>query len=133
MAEAQGSSSSVEDDNAAAMDGIYNNGRLSFRDNGGVMLPGSFSKAADLKPKRRSVGRSTCPDGDDIINLLHGSDPIKVELNRLENEVRDKDRELAEAHAEIKASKNAERLAEKAVEEVILTSQCSFLWTWQAP
>ncbi len=90
MAEAQGSSSSVEDDNAAAMDGIYNNGRLSFRDNGGVMLPGSFSKAADLKPKRRSVGRSTCPDGDDIINLLHGSDPIKVELNRLENEVRGK-------------------------------------------
>jgi hypothetical protein len=71
-----------------------------------------------LKPKRRSVGRSTCPDGDDIINLLHGSDPIKVELNRLENEVRDKERELAEAYAEIKASKNAERLAEKAVEEL---------------
>jgi len=45
----------------------------------------------------------------------------------------DKERELAEAYAEIKASKNAERLAEKAVEEVILTSQCSFLWTWQAP
>lgn len=27
-------------------------------------------------------------DGDEFINLLHGSDPVKVELNRLENEVR---------------------------------------------
>jgi hypothetical protein len=25
---------------------------------------------------------------DDIITLLHGSDPVRVELNRLENEVR---------------------------------------------
>ncbi|XP_058108265.1 uncharacterized protein LOC131251525 [Magnolia sinica] len=27
---------------------------------------------------------------DDLINLLHGSDPVRVELNRLENEVREK-------------------------------------------
>jgi hypothetical protein len=27
-------------------------------------------------------------DVDDIITLLHGSDPVRVELNRLENEVR---------------------------------------------
>lgn len=52
------------------------------------------------------------------MNLLHGSDPVKVELNRLENEVRDKDRELAEAQAEIKALRFSERLREKAVEEL---------------
>ena len=30
-------------------------------------------------------------DADEFMNLLHGSDPVKVELNRLENEVRDKE------------------------------------------
>ncbi|XP_076960191.1 microtubule-associated protein 70-1-like [Bidens hawaiensis] len=55
---------------------------------------------------------------DDVIHLLHGSDPVKVELNRLENEVRDKDRELSEAQAEIKALRLSERLREKAVEEL---------------
>ncbi|KAK6149055.1 hypothetical protein DH2020_016580 [Rehmannia glutinosa] len=53
---------------------------------------------------------------DDIITLLHGSDPVRVELTRLENE---KDRELGEAHAEIKALKFSERLKEKAVEEKV--------------
>ena len=38
-------------------------------------------------------------------------------------EVADKDRELGEAHAEIKALRLSERAREKAVEEV--TSQCS--------
>ncbi|EOY01108.1 Microtubule-associated proteins 70-2 isoform 2, partial [Theobroma cacao] len=38
--------------------------------------------------------------------------------NRLENEVRDKDRELGEAQAEIKALRMSERLREKAVEEL---------------
>ncbi|XP_071701671.1 microtubule-associated protein 70-2-like [Rutidosis leptorrhynchoides] len=52
------------------------------------------------------------------MNMLHGSDPVKVELNRLENEVRNKDRELNEAQAEIKALKLSERLREKAVEEL---------------
>jgi hypothetical protein len=86
---------SLEDDNAA-MDGIYNNGRQSSSsssslDNGGFLFSlGSFSKmAADSKPKRRSIGRA-CPESDEIMNLLHGSDPVKVELNRLENEVRGK-------------------------------------------
>lgn len=27
-------------------------------------------------------------DADDLLTLMHGSDPVKVELNRLENEVR---------------------------------------------
>jgi len=105
-------SGSVDHDNAA-MDGIYNNGRQSVFDNGGVPVSGSFSRAADSKPRRRSIGRSSFPESDDIITQLHGSDPVKVELNRLENEVRDKDRELAEAHSEIKALKQTERGAKK--------------------
>ncbi|KAG2318829.1 hypothetical protein Bca52824_012042 [Brassica carinata] len=55
---------------------------------------------------------------NEFITQLHGSDPVKVELNRLENEVRDKDRELGEAHAEIKALRLSERQREKAVEEL---------------
>ncbi|KAG6607602.1 Microtubule-associated protein 70-4, partial [Cucurbita argyrosperma subsp. sororia] len=42
---------------------------------------------------------------------------MKVELNRLENEVRDKNRELREAQARIMALKLSKRLREKAVEE----------------
>ncbi|KAK3155213.1 hypothetical protein QOZ80_2BG0200340 [Eleusine coracana subsp. coracana] len=57
-------------------------------------------------------------DGDELLTLMHGSDPVKVELNRLENEVRDKDRELGEAHAEIRALRLSERAREKAVEEL---------------
>ncbi|KAM5573155.1 hypothetical protein ABKV19_012935 [Rosa sericea] len=63
-------------------------------------------------------------DGDEFINLLHGSDPVKVELNRLENEVRDKDRELGEVQAQIKAHKLSERAREKAVEAFIFTIFC---------
>ncbi|KAL0656441.1 hypothetical protein Bca4012_077025 [Brassica carinata] len=55
---------------------------------------------------------------NELITLLHGSDPVKVELNRLENKVRDKGRELGEAHAEIKALRLSERQREKAVEEL---------------
>ncbi|KAH7656035.1 Microtubule-associated protein 70 [Dioscorea alata] len=73
--------------------------------------------AARSASRRRTSVRSSL-DADDFINLLHGSDPVKVELNRLENEVRDKDRELGEAQAEIKALKLSERAREKAVEEL---------------
>lgn len=55
---------------------------------------------------------------DDFIHFLHGSDPLRLELNRLENELRDKDRELGDAQAEIKALKYSDRLKEKAVEEL---------------
>ncbi|XP_048430471.1 microtubule-associated protein 70-2-like [Pyrus x bretschneideri] len=57
-------------------------------------------------------------DVDDIITLMHGSDPVRVELNRLENDLRDKERELGDAVAEIKSLRNSERLKEKAVEEL---------------
>ncbi|XP_068661606.1 microtubule-associated protein 70-2-like [Aristolochia californica] len=67
---------------------------------------------------RRRTSKRPSMEADEFMNLLHGSDPVKVELNRLENEVRDKDRELSEAQAEIRALRLSERLREKAVEEL---------------
>ncbi|WZZ58948.1 hypothetical protein YC2023_059055 [Brassica napus] len=76
--------------------------------------------------KRRPIRPSFDAAADnEFITQLHGSDPVKVELNRLENEVRDKDRELGEAHAEIKALRLSERQREKAVEEVSSSSSSS--------
>ncbi|KAL6498540.1 hypothetical protein OROHE_026637 [Orobanche hederae] len=77
--------------------------------------PGSFK--AKWKRAAADIPRNGY-EVDDIITLLHGSDPVRVELTRLENEVREKDRELGEAHAEIKGLKFSERLKEKAVEEL---------------
>ncbi|KAL5812024.1 hypothetical protein ACOSQ3_026974 [Xanthoceras sorbifolium] len=74
-------------------------------------------KSRKPKPNAPPVSRPAS-DVDDIITLLHGSDPVRLELNRLENELRDKDRELGEALAEIKSLRNSERLKEKAVEEL---------------
>ncbi|WCJ33381.1 Microtubule-associated protein 70-2 [Euphorbia peplus] len=79
----------------------------------------SSLKSRKSKPLSNSALLSRTPsDVDDFITLLHGSDPLRVELNRLENDLRDKDRELGEALAEIKSLKNSERLKEKAVEEL---------------
>ncbi|KAK9105894.1 hypothetical protein Scep_022738 [Stephania cephalantha] len=81
----------------------------------------SASVSASFKEGRSGRRRASVRpsmEADEFINLLHGSDPVKVELNRLENEVRDKDRELGEAQAEIKALRLKERLREKAVEEL---------------
>ncbi|KAF9625240.1 hypothetical protein IFM89_020826, partial [Coptis chinensis] len=80
-----------------------------------LTVSGSFREGRAL---RRRTTMKPSMDADEFMNLLHGSDPVKVELNRLDNEVRDKDRELAEANAEIKALRLSERLREKAVEEV---------------
>ncbi|PSR88116.1 Microtubule-associated protein like [Actinidia chinensis var. chinensis] len=80
-----------------------------------LTVSGSFKEG---KGSRRRAPLRPSMDADEFINLLHGSDPVKVELNRLENEVRDKDRELGDAHAEIKALRLSERLREKAVEEL---------------
>ncbi|KAG2323825.1 hypothetical protein Bca4012_038095 [Brassica carinata] len=67
---------------------------------------------------RRRPMRPSFDADNEFITLLHGSDPVRIELNRLENELRDKDRELSEAQAEIKALKLSERQREKAVEEL---------------
>ncbi|KAK3027409.1 hypothetical protein RJ639_042088, partial [Escallonia herrerae] len=81
-----------------------------------LAVSASFKESGRGLSRRRPVRPSL--DADEFMNLLHGSDPVKVELNRLENEVRDKDRELGEAQAEIKALRLSERLREKAVEEL---------------
>ncbi|CAH8253607.1 unnamed protein product [Arabidopsis lyrata] len=81
----------------------------SYKESGGGK---SSSKRRPIRPSFDAAA------DNEFITLLHGSDPVKVELNRLENEVRDKDRELGEAHAEIKALRLSERQREKAVEEL---------------
>ncbi|PIN10206.1 hypothetical protein CDL12_17213 [Handroanthus impetiginosus] len=81
-------------------------------------LTSSASFKAKKKPATVAAISRAGSEVDDIVTLLHGSDPVRVELTRLENEVREKDRELGEAHAEIKALKLSERLKEKAVEEL---------------
>ncbi|RID60294.1 hypothetical protein BRARA_F03458 [Brassica rapa] len=80
----------------------------------------SLTKSSSVREGGGSKGRrSMKPSSDDeFITLLHGSDPVRVELSRLENEVRDKDRELSESQAEIKALRLSERQREKAVEEL---------------
>ncbi|KAI3796302.1 hypothetical protein L1987_38969 [Smallanthus sonchifolius] len=102
--------------------GEYNGGNV--RPPTGDATPGSYKdggggggRGSGTTSRRRATVRPSL-DADDLINLLHGSDPVKVELNRLENEVRDKDRELSESQAEIKALRLSERLREKAVEEL---------------
>ncbi|CAN6823906.1 unnamed protein product [Brassica oleracea] len=77
---------------------------------------GGGKSSSKRRPVKLSLDDAAAEN--EFITQLHGSDPVKVELNRLENEVRDKDRELGEAHAEIKASRLSERQREKAVEEL---------------
>ncbi|KAF3320543.1 microtubule-associated protein 70-1-like protein [Carex littledalei] len=69
-----------------------------------------------MEKRRTSIKPSI--EVEEFINLLHGSDPVRVELTRLENEVRDKERELTEAQAEIRALKLSDRVREKACEEL---------------
>ncbi|GJY13508.1 microtubule-associated protein 70-2-like protein [Tanacetum coccineum] len=69
--------------------------------------------------RKKSMSTRTATEIDDIsINRMHGSDPVRFELNRLQNQLTDKDRELGDAYAEIKALKYHEHLKEKAVEEL---------------
>ncbi|KAF8641690.1 hypothetical protein HU200_067712 [Digitaria exilis] len=74
--------------------------------------------AATRAPSRRRGPVRASLDADEFIALMHGSDPVRVELTRLENEVADKERELGEAQAEIRALRLSERAREKAVEEL---------------
>ncbi|CAO2831600.1 unnamed protein product [Amaranthus hypochondriacus] len=81
--------------------------------------PARLTTSASFKYRKKNGGHSRVnSEVEDVVHLLHGSDPVRVELTRLENEVREKDRELGEAHTEIKALKHSERLKEKAVEEL---------------
>lgn len=84
-----------EDD--SLLDGLYtngNNGKQSL-DLGGALLPLQSSNMSHMtrsdsrSMRRKSLIRPSL-ETEDLLNLLHGSDPVKVELNRLENEVRGK-------------------------------------------
>lgn len=79
-------------------------------------VPKSTTTSATKTRRKNTIRKSL--DADEFMNLLHGSDPVMVELNRLENEVRDKDRELGEAQAEIKGLRLSDRAREKACEEL---------------
>ncbi|KAG6765976.1 hypothetical protein POTOM_030040 [Populus tomentosa] len=110
------------------MAGVYGEGTAVLEVNGGgtattptptpLTVSGSFKEGPKSSSRRRASVRPSFDADNEFMTLLHGSDPVKVELNRLENEVRDKDRELGEAQAEIKALRFSERLREKAVEEL---------------
>ncbi|KAJ9135714.1 hypothetical protein P3X46_032866 [Hevea brasiliensis] len=108
---------------------VFGDGTVAAEVNGAAAAPsvtpaqqltvsGSFKEGSKSSSRRRTSVRPSFDADNEFITLLHGSDPVKVELNRLENEVRDKDRELGEAQAEIKALRLSERLREKAVEEL---------------
>ncbi|GMJ08169.1 microtubule-associated proteins 70-2 [Hibiscus trionum] len=83
-----------------------------------LAVSASFRESGGKSSSRRRAVRPSFDADNDFVPFLHGSDPVKLELTRLENEVRDKDRELGEAQAEIKALRMSERLREKAVEEL---------------
>ncbi|CAA7043708.1 unnamed protein product [Microthlaspi erraticum] len=83
-----------------------------------LTMSSSFREGGSRGLTRRRSMKPSFDADNEFITLLHGSDPVKVELNRLENEVRDKDRELSESQAEIKALRLSERQREKAVEEL---------------
>lgn len=67
---------------------------------------------------KKKLGKRSSLEEEEFFNLLHGSDPVKIELNRLQNEVKEKDRELAEALNEIKGLSSTERAKDKALTEV---------------
>ncbi|KAL4587329.1 hypothetical protein LXL04_000198 [Taraxacum kok-saghyz] len=86
--------------------------------NGAISDSSPLKKSPSFRYARRKSISRTATEIDDIINHLHGSDPVRFELNRLENQLRDKDRELGDACTEIKSLKYHEHLKEKAVEEL---------------
>lgn len=48
----------------------------------------SFKEGRSARRGRGGAARRPSMEADEFINLLHGSDPVRVELTRLENEVR---------------------------------------------
>ncbi|KAG6588605.1 Microtubule-associated protein 70-4, partial [Cucurbita argyrosperma subsp. sororia] len=53
-----------------------------------LTISGSFTEGKSSSQWRTLVRPSM--DANDFLNLFHGSDPVKVELNRLENEAEEK-------------------------------------------
>jgi chromosome segregation ATPase len=99
-------------------DGIRNHSSAASQVGNETPQLSCVTRAEGIKPNRKNSVRATVDTEDSFFNLLHGSDPIRMELTRLENLVKDKDREFLEAQAEVKALKLSERLKTKAVEEL---------------
>ncbi|KAH6768778.1 microtubule-associated proteins 70-5 [Perilla frutescens var. frutescens] len=55
--------------------------------------------------------------GEDVCLLSH-PDPVVLELNRLQNQLKEKERELGKAQSEIRALRATEALKDKALEEI---------------
>ncbi|GLJ04991.1 hypothetical protein SUGI_0008660 [Cryptomeria japonica] len=68
------------------LESVYDNGRPPVLDSSGPVLTANLSFKSDGKNKKKQPS----VDGDDILNLLHNFDPVKVEFNRLENKYRPK-------------------------------------------
>ncbi|CAI9767447.1 unnamed protein product [Fraxinus pennsylvanica] len=49
-----------------------------------LTMSASFRDRGKSSPRRRAAVRPNL-DADEFLNLLHGSDPVMLELNRLEN------------------------------------------------
>lgn len=79
---------SLEEDDSLLDALLYNNGKQNL-DLQALALQASMSKSEGKSTRRKSLVRPSL-ETEDLLNLLHGSDPVKVELNRLENEVRGK-------------------------------------------
>ncbi|RYR31339.1 hypothetical protein Ahy_B01g056143 isoform A [Arachis hypogaea] len=56
--------------------------------------------------------------GDDVVQLVQPSDPLVLELNRLQNHLREKSKELATCQGQIKTFKLTEAQKDKAIEEL---------------
>lgn len=63
----------------------HNNGNV--RNSPPLTASASFREGRSIT-RRRAPMRPPSLDADEFFNLMHGSDPVKIELNRLENEVR---------------------------------------------
>ncbi|KAJ3701432.1 hypothetical protein LUZ61_005137 [Rhynchospora tenuis] len=72
------------------------------------------------KRKNQQGRRSNFVEDEEFAMLSNsfGLDPIKIELNRLTNQIKEKDRELEEAQNEIKSLRLTERAKDKALSEV---------------
>ncbi|PKA52682.1 Microtubule-associated protein 70-2 [Apostasia shenzhenica] len=83
--------------------------------------PGNVEAEMEVKTAmgvRKKFPKKLSLDEEEFMSLLHGSDPVKIEINRLQNEVKEKDRELGEALSEIKSLRLIERAKDKALTEV---------------
>jgi hypothetical protein len=84
-------SSVEEDENSLDGGAINGSSRRPPADYGSMYHHHSHSPSipkSETKPRRKSVRPSY--ETEELLNLLHGSDPVRLELTRLENEVRGK-------------------------------------------